>query len=64
MYEDDGDRRYTVVRNDAGQYSTWPADRTPPRGWEVAGRTGTKAECLAEIETLWTDLRPARGGRS
>ena len=27
-------------------------------GWEDAGKQGTKAECLADIEEIWTDMRP------
>jgi MbtH protein len=47
-----------VVVNDEGQYSIWPIDRANPPGWHDAGCTGTKAECLSYIETVWTDMRP------
>ncbi|HEX2079994.1 MAG TPA: MbtH family protein [Longimicrobium sp.] len=49
---------YVVVANHEEQYSIWPADRELPDGWTVAGLTGTKAECLARIEEVWTDMRP------
>lgn len=49
---------YTVVVNHEEQYSIWPADRDLPLGWREAGKTGTKAECLAYIEEVWTDMRP------
>ena len=49
---------YTVVMNHEEQYSIWPADRELPLGWTAAGKTGTKAECLAYIEEVWTDMRP------
>ena len=49
---------YTVVVNHEEQYSIWPADRELPAGWNAAGKTGTKAECLAYIEEVWTDMRP------
>lgn len=49
---------YEVVMNQEGQYSIWPADRENALGWENAGKTGTKAECLAYIQEVWTDLRP------
>ncbi|HZE39138.1 MAG TPA: MbtH family NRPS accessory protein [Stackebrandtia sp.] len=62
MFEDDDERRYTVVRNISGQYAIWPADRETPLGWSVAGLTAFKAECLAEITELWTDMRPVRSG--
>ena len=58
MFEDDDQRRYDVVRNDEEQYSIWPVDRPLPNGWQKAGKSGTKAECLAFVEEVWTDLRP------
>ncbi len=48
-----------VVVNDEEQYSIWPADRDNPPGWRDAGKHGTKDECLAWIEQVWTDMRPA-----
>lgn len=48
---------YKVVINHEGMYSIWPADREPPLGWNDAGFSGTKAECLAYIEEVWTDMR-------
>lgn len=49
---------YKVVINHEEQYSIWPADRENALGWNDAGKTGTKAECLAYIEEVWTDMRP------
>jgi MbtH protein len=49
---------YRVVVNHDEQYSIWPADRELPLGWNDAGKTGTKAECLAYIQEVWTDMRP------
>jgi MbtH protein len=49
---------YKVVLNHEEQYSIWPADRENPLGWTDAGRTGPKAECLAYIKEVWTDMRP------
>jgi len=49
---------YRVVVNQDEQYSIWPADREIPLGWNDAGKTGTKAECLAYIQEVWTDMRP------
>jgi MbtH protein len=49
---------YIAVVNDEEQYSIWPADRAPPLGWKDAGKRGTKAEVLAYIEEVWTDMRP------
>ena len=44
--------------NDEEQYSIWFADREPPLGWKEVGRSGPKAECLAYIKEVWTDMRP------
>jgi MbtH protein len=52
------DRPYAVVRNDEEQYSIWPVGRPAPDGWEPDGFTGTRAECLAHVESVWTDIRP------
>ncbi|WP_406080753.1 MbtH family protein [Micromonospora sp. NBC_00858] len=50
--------RFLVVRNDEEQYSIWSADREFPAGWHDAGFAGTREECLAHIDTVWTDMRP------
>jgi MbtH protein len=49
---------YEVVVNHEEQYSIWPADRELPLGWNKAGKSGLKGECLAYIEEVWTDMRP------
>lgn len=49
---------YDVVVNHEEQYSIWAADREIPAGWRKAGKRGSKAECLAYIEYVWTDMRP------
>ena len=49
---------YQVVINHEEQYSIWPADREPPLGWQEVGKQGLKAECLAYIKDVWTDMRP------
>lgn len=54
----DEDIQYRVVVNHEEQYSIWPVDRELPLGWSEAGKSGTKAECLAHIDTVWTDMRP------
>jgi MbtH protein len=63
MFDDD-ERRYAVVCNDEEQYSIWPAELEVPGGWTATGPAGTKAECLAHIAEVWTDLRPASARRS
>ena len=54
----DDDLIYTVVVNHEEQYSIWPADRPIPLGWTSIGKSGRKDECLATIESVWTDMRP------
>ena len=49
---------YKVVVNSEEQYSIRPAHREVPLGWRDAGKEGTKQECLAYIEQVWTDMRP------
>lgn len=49
---------YRVVVNHEEQYSIWPVDREIPAGWKEAGKQGTKADCLAYINEVWTDMRP------
>jgi MbtH protein len=49
---------FKVVLNDEEQYSIWAADRPNPAGWRDEGFAGTKEECLAHIEEVWTDMRP------
>ena len=49
---------YKVILNQEEQYSIWPADRELPLGWTAAGFQGPKADCLAYIEQVWTDMRP------
>lgn len=49
---------YKVVVNHEEQYSIWPVHRQNPLGWNDAGKSGTKAECLAHIKEVWTDMRP------
>ena len=47
-----------VVVNHEEQYSIWPTDRELALGWQEVGKHGSKDECLAYIETVWTDMRP------
>jgi MbtH protein len=51
-------QRYKVVVNHEEQYSIWPEDRDNAPGWTDAGKAGTRAECLAHINAVWTDMRP------
>ena len=49
---------YLVVANDEEQYSIWPQYKPLPEGWRAMGKEGPKADCLAHIEQVWTDMRP------
>ncbi|MGW0592946.1 MbtH family protein [Streptosporangium sp. NPDC002607] len=49
---------YTVVVNHEEQYSIWAVGRAIPNGWREVGKTGSKKDCLAHIQTEWTDMRP------
>jgi MbtH protein len=51
-------RIYKVVMNHEEQYSIWPADRENALGWNDAGKSGPKQECLDYIKEVWTDMRP------
>jgi MbtH protein len=57
-YDEEDNTTYKVVVNHEEQYSIWPADRDNPLGWRDAGKSGSKAECLAHIKEVWTDMRP------
>lgn len=54
----DDDPLFKVVLNDQEQYSVWPTQRPNPLGWRDAGKSGTKADCLAFIAQIWDDMRP------
>ncbi|MBU3890348.1 MULTISPECIES: MbtH family protein [Methylosinus] len=57
-WEEDENAIYTVVVNHEEQYSIWPDYKDIPKGWRAVGKTGRKAECLAYIKEVWTDMRP------
>ncbi|HXQ72974.1 MAG TPA: MbtH family NRPS accessory protein [Pyrinomonadaceae bacterium] len=56
--EDEDKTIYKVVVNHEEQYSIWPEYKANPLGWNDVGKTGLKAECLAYIKEVWTDMRP------
>jgi MbtH protein len=59
MWDEEEDNTiYKVVINHEEQYSIWPAHRDNPAGWNDVGKSGPKAECLAYIDEVWTDMRP------
>ena len=58
MDDTQDDVAYRVVVNHEEQYSIWPARKEIPLGWTDIGKSGPKAECLAYIKQVWTDMRP------
>jgi len=58
MSLDNPDTRFLVVVNEEQQYSIWPDYKAVPAGWTSVDKAGSKAECLAYIESVWTDMRP------
>lgn len=55
---------YIVVISESGRHAIWPAQRSLPWGWSLEGVTGTRADCLRHIKTIWHDLdgpTPDRG---
>lgn len=58
VHEEDDNTIYKVVVNHEEQYSIWPVDRENALGWQDAGKTGLKPECLEYIKEVWTDMRP------
>jgi MbtH protein len=56
--EDEDKTIYKVVVNHEEQYSIWPEYKENAPGWNDVGKVGTKAECLAYIKEVWTDMRP------
>ena len=58
MSWDSEDTVFKVVINNEEQYSIWPEHKEVPEGWRASGYIGKKAECLAHIKEVWTDMRP------
>jgi MbtH protein len=56
--EEDDSTTFKVVINHEEQYSIWPAATSSPQGWKDVGKKGTKKQCFAYIEEVWTDMRP------
>lgn len=47
-----------VVVNEEEQYSIWLLDRPLPPGWKRVDASGSKEQCLAHVQQVWTDIRP------
>jgi MbtH protein len=42
---------YAVMEDNTGQYVIWPASEPRPAGWLAVSEAGSRAECLAYIES-------------
>jgi MbtH protein len=49
---------YKVIVNHEEQYAIWPEFKEIPAGWRYGDKAGAKADCLAHIKEVWTDMRP------
>ena len=65
VYSDDSDDSgnssgltWLVLVNDENQHALWPVLRPVPEGWREVGPEGSKPDCLAWIDSHWTDMRP------
>ncbi|MEW9513663.1 MbtH family protein [Streptomyces bacillaris] len=56
---EDENGTFSVLKNDEGQHSLWPAAQPVPAGWHAAHGPDTRESCLRYVEEHWTDLRPA-----
>lgn len=56
--DEDDFARYLVLVNDEEQYSLWPEEKSIPAGWNATQVFGSKAECVAYVDSVWTDMRP------
>jgi MbtH protein len=55
--EKDDTTPYVVLMNCEEQYSLMPKSISVPNGWKVM-KEGTRAECGAYVNEVWTDMRP------
>jgi MbtH protein len=55
---EDESLEYLVLVNHEAQYSLWPAFKSIPAGWNAVGPRGDRKDCLAWIDSNWTDMRP------
>jgi MbtH protein len=58
MRDGENNTRYIVLKNDEDQYSLWLKEKTVPAGWVAVGKEGSREECSAYVDEVWTDMRP------
>lgn len=49
---------YKVTVNHEGQYRIRPLQRQNATGWNDAGKSGSKEECLVHVKEVWTNMQP------
>ena len=54
----DDTAEFVVLTNAEGQYSLWSAAISIPDGWKADGFSGSREDCMAHVDLVWTDLRP------
>ncbi|MEU7506357.1 MbtH family protein [Streptomyces lavendulae] len=57
-FEAEASGTFHVLVNSEDQYSLWPSWVEIPSGWKSVAE-GSRGDCLAHIESRWTDMRPA-----
>jgi MbtH protein len=55
----DSEQQFKVLINNEEQYSLWPARKKVPMGWQEAGFAGSREACMAYVDDVWKDMRPA-----
>lgn len=55
---EDADGTFSVLVNEEGQHSIWPAFAEIPAGWNATLSDASRQECLDHVEATWTDMRP------
>ncbi|SDJ97342.1 MbtH protein [Actinopolyspora mzabensis] len=61
---DDPDTNYTVLANEEGEHSLWPASLPVPPRWMTVHGPSTREDCLSRVNELWHGLRPRVGRRA
>ena len=52
------EKLYKVVVSHEKQCLIRPQEKENAPGWRDTGKSGARAECLAFIQEVWTDMRP------
>ena len=58
MSNDTSQEVFCVLVNKEEQYSIWQQGMEIPKGWESIDFKGSKEECMAHVDEIWTDMRP------